>query len=104
GVADVDVEGVAADDFSVRLAGVGEIDVAGTCNGLTASLSGVGELDAAGLECADVEVRVSGIGEASVYASRSVDANVSGIGSITIYGSPARVEKSSSFLADITVK
>jgi putative autotransporter adhesin-like protein len=104
GVADVDVEGVAADDFTVRLAGVGEIDVAGTCNALTASLSGVGELDAADLECADVDVRVSGVGEASVYASRSVDARVGGIGAITIYGSPARVEKSSSFLADIKVK
>ncbi len=104
GVADVDVEGVAADDFTVRLAGVGEIDVAGTCNALTASVSGVGELDAAGLECADVDVRVSGVGEAKVFASRSVDASVGGIGSITVYGSPASVEKSSGFLADIKVK
>ncbi len=104
GVADVDVEGVAADDFTVRLAGVGEIDVVGTCNGLTASVSGVGELDAEDLECADVDVRVSGVGEAKVFASRSVDASVSGIGSITVHGSPAQVEKSSGFLADITVK
>ncbi|NOX83774.1 MAG: DUF2807 domain-containing protein [Alphaproteobacteria bacterium] len=104
GVADVDVEGIAADDFTVRLAGVGEIEVAGTCNALTASLSGVGELDAADLECADVDVRVSGVGEATVYASRSVDARVGGIGAITVYGSPARVEKSSNFLADIKVK
>ncbi len=104
GVADVDVDGVAADDFTLRLAGVGEIDVAGTCNGLTASVSGVGELDAADLKCADVDVRVSGVGEAKVYASQSVDASVGGIGSITVYGSPARVEKSSGFLADIKVK
>jgi putative autotransporter adhesin-like protein len=104
GVADVDIDGVAADDFSVRLAGVGEIDVAGTCNALSARVSGVGELDAADLQCADVDVRVSGVGEASVYASRSVDASVGGIGSITVYGSPAQVEKSSGFLADITVK
>ncbi len=104
GVADVDVSGVAADGFTVRLAGVGEIELAGTCNGLTASVSGVGELDAADLECADVDVRVSGVGEASVYASRSVDASVGGIGSITVYGSPARVEKSGGFLTDIKVK
>ena len=104
GVADADITGVAADGFTARLSGVGEIDISGTCNALSARVSGVGDLDASDLECADVDVRVSGVGEAEVYASQSADASVSGIGSITVYGSPARVEKSSGFLSEIKVK
>ena len=64
----------------------------------------MGDLDAEELRCADVEVRVSGIGEARVYASESVDASVSGIGSISIYGSPSDVTKDKSVFADISVK
>ncbi len=104
GVGDVDVEGVAADDFTARLSGVGDLDIDGTCNTLSARVSGVGDLDAGDLKCADVSVRVSGVGSAEVYASTSVDASVGGIGSINIYGSPSQVEKSGGFLSDITIK
>lgn len=104
GVTDANVTGVDADDFSARLSGVGEIDIAGTCGSLTARVSGVGALDAENLQCVDVEVRVSGIGDAEVYASQSVHASVSGIGSIGIYGSPSVVETDKSLFADISVK
>ncbi len=104
GVGDAEISGVQADSFTARLAGVGEINVSGTCGDLTARVSGVGDLDASGLECARVDVAVSGVGEATVYASESVDASVGGIGSITVHGSPSQVEKSGGFLSDITIK
>lgn len=104
GVADGEVRGVDADAFQADLSGVGSLDIEGQCGTLEARLTGVGELDARGLLCANVDVAVSGVGEAAVYASESVDARVGGIGSITIYGSPAKVEKDSGFMSDITVK
>ena len=104
GVAEVDVSGIEVEDFSARLSGVGEIELSGNCGDLSARVSGVGELDASSLRCATVDVTVSGIGEAEVYASEAVDASVGGIGSITVYGSPSQVEKSGGFLSDITVK
>ena len=104
GVADVRVSGVDADEFDIDLAGVGDLTISGTCGRLEADVSGVGDLNAKGLECSDVDVDVSGVGSASVYASESADASVSGIGSVDIYGSPSRVEKSSSFIASISVK
>lgn len=104
GVAEADVAGVKAENFSARLSGVGEIDISGTCGALSAHVSGVGELDAADLECADVDVHVSGVGDAKVYASESVYATVSGIGSISVYGSPDRVEKNGGLFADISVR
>lgn len=104
GVASGEVTGVDADEFRVDLAGVGDLTLAGTCGRLDAQVSGVGDLDARALECREVDIDVSGVGEASVYASEAVDATVSGIGSIDIYGSPAAVEKTSNFIASITVK
>lgn len=104
GVADARISGVDADEFDIDLAGVGDLTVTGTCGSLEADVSGVGDLNAKGLECDDVDIDVSGVGSASVYASSAADASVSGIGSIDIYGSPARVEKSSSFIASISVK
>ena len=104
GVADGNVTGVDSDDFEIDLSGVGDLNISGRCGRLDADVSGVGDLDAKSLECRDVEVDVSGIGDASVYASESVDATVSGIGSIDVYGSPKSVEKSSSFIASISVK
>lgn len=104
GVGDVKVAGVAADHFKAQLSGVGDLDLSGTCNALTARVSGVGELDAEMLRCKTVDVRVSGVGDASVYASQSAEAHVSGVGAIDIHGSPARVEKNSGFLSNISVK
>lgn len=104
GVADAEVDGVDAEDFSASLSGVGEVDLAGTCGALTARVSGVGELDASDLQCAEVDVRVSGVGEARVYASQSVYASVSGIGSIDVEGSPTNVVKDKSLFADISVR
>lgn len=104
GVADGDVRGVDSERFVVDLSGVGDLNISGTCGKLVADVSGVGDLNARELECREVDVDVSGVGEATVYASEEVDAAVNGIGSISIYGSPSNVDKSSTFLSNISVK
>lgn len=104
GVSEGNVTGIAADNFSARLSGVGDLDLEGTCGQLVARVSGVGDLNARKLECDGVNVRVSGIGDAKVYASDEADAAVSGIGAIKIYGSPETVDKSGTFLSSISVE
>ncbi len=104
GVVDGDVVGIAAEQFRVDLSGVGDMDLSGECGDLVAHVSGVGELNAEDLKCKNVDVDVSGVGEASIYASESVDAKISGIGEINVYGSPKSVEKTGGFLSRIHVK
>ena len=104
GVGDGEVTGIDAELFRVKVAGVGNLDLSGACGRLDAKISGVGELDAKSLECREVDVDVSGVGSASVFASDAVDASVGGVGSIEIHGSPERVEKRSSFISSISVK
>jgi hypothetical protein len=104
GVVDGDVKGVAASAFKAEISGVGDMELAGTCDTLTADVSGVGDLDAQALECKTVKVTVSGVGDASVYASEVVDATVSGMGEISVSGSPETVEKNGGMFSSINVK
>ena len=104
GVGAVRGEGIDADTLDVRLEGVGNIELSGTCGDLTARVKGVGALEAEGLECEAAHVTVEGVGSAEVFASRSVDAEVSGMGSIEVFGEPEDVERSGSFLSSIDVR
>ncbi|HEX9171138.1 MAG TPA: DUF2807 domain-containing protein, partial [Telluria sp.] len=51
---------------------------------------GVGSLDAKGLRASTVELDMSGLGGATVFASSSADLKLSGLGSAKVYGKPAR--------------
>lgn len=104
GVIDGEVSGVNANRFEIELAGVGDLDVSGTCETLIADVSGVGDLDASDLKCQTVDVALSGVGDARVYASKAVTAQATGVGRITVYGSPATVDTEKTFLSRVTVK
>jgi hypothetical protein len=103
GVVDGEIKGIAADAFEAKISGVGELRLDGSCKTFEAMVSGVGSLDAEALKCATVDVSVSGVGEASVFASEKVDARVTGMGDIDVYGSPKSVEKSGGLFSDVTV-
>lgn len=103
GVVDGEVTGIAGGDFAVDLSGVGDLELEGSCDALTARVSGVGDLDAEDLRCETVKVSVSGVGDASVYASEAVEASISGMGEIDVYGSPESVEKHGGMFSHIEV-
>ncbi|MFN3960329.1 MAG: head GIN domain-containing protein [Parvularculaceae bacterium] len=103
GVADAEISGVRAKDFKLDLSGVGEVNIAGSCDKLVARVSGVGEVDAQSFQCRAVDVKVAGVGEARVYASETVAAEVSGMGGIMVYGSPKSVDKRGGFFSEIKV-
>ncbi len=103
GVVDGTIEDIDAEKFDLSVSGVGDISLSGRCDSLEASVSGVGDLDARDLKCRVVEVRVSGVGSATVFASEEVDASVSGMGDIDVYGDPEQVSKSGSMFSDINV-
>lgn len=103
GVVEGSIAGVDSENFELDISGVGDMELDGECGTLDAHVSGVGDLDADALECRIVSVRVSGVGDASVYAREEVDARVSGMGDIDVYGSPQKVSTSDSMFAEITV-
>jgi len=56
---------------------------------LRAHLAGVGSLDAQGLRADTVELDLTGLGSASVYAKDTARVNLSGMGLATVYDNPA---------------
>lgn len=103
GVVDGVIAGVDSERFDLDLSGVGDLSIDGECGVLDAKVSGVGDLNARNLECREAELRVSGVGSASVFASDEIDAKISGMGDIDVYGSPEKVRKNSGMFAEITV-
>ena len=75
--------------LETSLSGVGDLHLAGRANSLSAKLSGVGDLRAASMPVEQVEVSVSGVGDATVRPLASLKANISGVGDITYFGDPS---------------
>jgi hypothetical protein len=78
-----------AEQISLRMGGAGEIAVSGQTKALHAHMGGVGSLDAQHLQADTVELDMSGLGSASVYARTAANVSLSGMGSATVYGKPA---------------
>lgn len=84
---------VNVDEIDTRSVTGGIITLSGTARELDADLGTGGILNAKGLHADEADVDINAGGEASVYATRSVDAEVRAGGDIVIYGNPAKVEE-----------
>ena len=78
-----------ADRIELKLGGAGHISVSGQTRILRAHLGGVGSLDAQQLRAETVDLDMSGLGGASVFAKTAANVNLNGMGSATVYGKPA---------------
>jgi hypothetical protein len=77
-----------AERIDVKLGGAGQISVSGQTRLLRAHMGGVGSLDAQQLRAETVDLDMSGLGGASVFAKTAANVNLSGMGSATVYGKP----------------
>jgi hypothetical protein len=78
-----------ADRIDLKLGGAGQINVSGQTKLLRAHLGGVGSLEAQQLKADSVDLDMSGLGGASVFARTAANVNLNGMGSATVYGKPA---------------
>lgn len=100
-------EDILADKFTSTLRGTGDMDITVKCsefvgymygtgglnvNGKTEEglvrVEGVGGFDGYELECANMNVTVSGVGGAKVWATEAITATLNGVGSIKYKGDP----------------
>ncbi len=82
-----------ADTFRAKAAGGVNMEFSGKVNEFTAISEGAANIDADNLESQDVICRVSGIGNASVFALKNLNASVDGVGKIGYRGDPEIVKK-----------
>jgi hypothetical protein len=77
-----------SNNVTVKLSGSGDINLEGTTQNLTTTVAGSGDLRASKLVAENVKVEVAGSGDATVNASKSLDASVAGSGDIRYVGNP----------------
>jgi hypothetical protein len=92
---DIDVEGGAHIDMKInseslraKASGGVNMEFEGKSNNFTAITEGAGNIEADRFEAKDVNCRVSGVGNAAVYATEKLNATVEGVGKISYRGNP----------------
>lgn len=91
GGANIDMK-IKADKISTHAAGGVNMEFEGVANEFSAFSEGAGNIDADNLEAKYVKCKVSGVGNASVFATEKLDATVEGVGKIGYRGNP-EIEK-----------
>ncbi|MDB5753951.1 MAG: hypothetical protein JWR56_379, partial [Massilia sp.] len=85
-----------------NLRGAGQIEVTGNSKLLRARLGGIGNLEARELLADAVDLNMTGLGGASVYAKTSATLSLNGMGSATVYGKPANRKSTASGLGSVS--
>ncbi len=75
--------------INASITGSGDILFRGTANNVTLHISGSGDMKFSELKASTVNCSISGSGDASVFATGSLEANISGSGDIEYFGHPS---------------
>ncbi len=87
------IENLDVSKFKAELSGAGSMDIAGKVDEQSIKLSGAGSFNGARLESRKADVKLSGVGSATVWVTESLNANLSGMGSVEYYGEPQLTQK-----------
>ncbi len=101
GANDITVENISSEDFEVNFSGAGEMFLRGKTRNLELDISGAGNLNAENLYAQYVDVDVSGVAKATIYAEKKLEMDVSGLSKIEYLGNPKIIKKSVSGLSSI---
>lgn len=92
GQGDIDMD-VNTSKLTTSLSGQGDARYTGTATSHEVTISGTGDIDAYELTTEKTLVRVSGAGDAEVFASNELDVKISGAGNVHYKGDPKTVNQ-----------
>ena len=87
GTGDMNIN-VQCSEFVGNMKGTGSLNVKGKTDSGLVRVEGVGGFDGYELKCSNMDVTVSGVGGAKVFASEILTATLNGVGSIKYKGNP----------------
>lgn len=87
-VGDIRLYNLNLQNLHIELNDVGDVELSGITQDMTASLDGVGEIHLFEMNCNTAEVNLSGTGDIEINASESLEVDLSGVGSVYYKGSP----------------
>lgn len=80
-------------EVDATINGSGSITLSGETRNEEIQISGIGDFHGDGLKAETAKVKISGSGNARLYADKSLDARIAGIGSVYYKGNPAISQK-----------
>ena len=90
GSSNASIAKAAGPSLAISIAGAGNVEASGAVDRLTLDCSGAGNADLTRLVARDAVVKLSGVGNANLNVTGTIDASIFGVGSVTYRGS-ARV-------------
>ena len=101
GAGGVDIDNLIADRLDVHISGLGSLNIGGGyVNQQNVHISGSGNHEARDMESTDASIDLSGLGNATVWATEYLKVDISGAGSVKYTGSP-RVDSDVSGLGSL---
>jgi len=89
GAGEVTIGSLWTGQLGVELPGAGRIQLAGQATEQRVALSGAGTYRAPQLESQKAQVKLTGLGSATVWAVQELDVTIQGLGNVEYYGTPA---------------
>ena len=88
GAGRIDLRGLALGDLDLDLSGAGGLILAGAASSAEIDLSGAGDIQAGDLELGTARVTLSGLGNATLWVTGTLAAEITGAGNVEYYGDP----------------
>lgn len=87
-VGNIKVENLICKRLEISSDGVGNLNLAGTCESASYSVDGVGNLNAKEMKVSNLEVDLAGVGNITCFASKSLVVKSDGVGNVKYAGNP----------------
>ncbi|MDW3647491.1 MAG: head GIN domain-containing protein [Bacteroidia bacterium] len=94
--------GLDTEDLKVNISGAGNLELKGNADESRFGISGAGNLQAYDLKTHKTTLKMSGAGNAEVYADEDLNVSLSGIGRVSYKGSPENLQKNVSGLGVVS--
>jgi hypothetical protein len=88
GAGEFQLTNLQAASLDANLSGAGSFKATGACDKLEISISGAGSFDGPDLKTTEAKVKISGLGNATLWVTDRLETRISGMGNISYYGSP----------------
>lgn len=88
GAADVELNDISVNDFSLSVRGAADVRVQGKARGCKINVQGASDLDLAQMTCQAVSLAMQGSADITLFAAKSLKGQVQGAGNVEVFGKP----------------
>jgi hypothetical protein len=93
GAGEITIGSLSTGQLGVELPGAGRIQLAGQASEQRVAVTGAGTYRAPQLESQTAQIKLTGLGSATLWAVQELDVTIQGVGTVEYYGSPSVTQK-----------